>query len=525
MIRTVASYGLLAVAFVGLLLGNFGLWAERTVFNTGSFTSTTSRVLDEPTVRDRAAQVLADELIARGEVDQRIESRLPTELALLAPQLEQAAREFVTQVVRRSLDRILTTDVEARVLGGVHGQVLAALEGDNALRSSGGQVYLDLRPVLVAAAEAVGVDANPDGGLLARADLPPEAGRVVIRTTRSASTGCRGRSTTTVRWPPGWSRSRSWRSPWRCSWRGGGGGRWVPPGCCWWWRGHSLCWRCRRRPSRQAGAAARGLPRGPVGADVRLPPAIAAADRAGRGRGGGGEVGEVAGRGDGRGGGGRPAPAGRPAAGRVRGRRAGDLRRARPRLAALRRRRPPAGRLPGRGLVLFGESQGALETRERLRRWTRALRSGDAERAGTGGWTARHLNQLRAGGVAVAIVVALAWPSLGARGAGVILVLTVLYLAILEWTVDDTAGGWRRGRRGRHARRRRGRGPGPVPSPRGAAAMSEHHAAEQYAWSAGAAAALGLVLGASLGIRMFVRADRERKRMTKVMDIWSILRS
>lgn len=55
--------------------------------------------------------------------------------------------------------------------------------------------------------------------------------------------------------------------------------------------------------------------------------------------------------------------------------------------------------------------------------------------------------------------------------------------------------------------------------------MSEHHAAEQYAWSAGAAAALGLVLGASLGIRMFVRADRERKRMTKVMDIWSILRS
>ena len=329
------------------------------------------------------------------------------------------------------------------MLGGVHSQVLAALEGDNALRSSGGQVYLDLRPVLVAAAEAVGVDANPDGGLLARADLPPEAGRVVISNDpqrfdrlswavnhhsavaaglvaipvvaialavlvarrRRRAVGTAGLLLVVAgtlsllalpaaaelggRLAPRPEVFRAALSALMFAYRlqslllialgvaVAAGAKWVR------WPGEATAGEEEGAGHRQAGLR--------LGGFVAAALVIFAA----------------------------PDPGWRLYAGVV----------------------LLLGAYLGAVWVLFGESQGALETRERLRRWTRALRSGDAERAGTGGWTARHLNQLRAGGVAVAIVVALAWPSLGARGAGVILVLTVLYLAILEWTVDDTAAG------------------------------------------------------------------------------------
>ena len=180
--RTALVATLLGVGFVAMLIGNLGLWAERTVFNTSQFASTTSSVLDQRDVQERTSAVLAAELVRRAEVSARIQQQLPEGLGFLAQPLTTAARDFIAQAVLRVMDERLTPEVKRRILEGVHGQVMATLKGETAVGSNGDVVYLDLHDVLVAAAEAIGIQADPNQGLLARVDLPPEAGRVVIST-------------------------------------------------------------------------------------------------------------------------------------------------------------------------------------------------------------------------------------------------------------------------------------------------------------------------------------------------------
>lgn len=157
MIRSTAVVVLFSLAAITLLVANLAVWAERTVFNTDQFVSTTTNVLDTPEVRQHAAENLANQLIARSDLDARLQTQLAPGLGFLVQPLTDATHQTLTTVILRALDRTLTPDREDRILTALHTQVTDVLQGRTAVQSNGDEVYIDLHDVLVSAASDIGL--------------------------------------------------------------------------------------------------------------------------------------------------------------------------------------------------------------------------------------------------------------------------------------------------------------------------------------------------------------------------------
>jgi hypothetical protein len=177
-------------AVVGLLFavfGNVAVWADRTVFNTDTFVSTVSPVLDQPAVQDAASQRLAGELTERAELDSRISEQLPPGLTFLGPPLTASARQLIADAVLRAMESGRVHALRNATLTALHERLVRLLQNrSTAIERENGTVYLDLRPALVEAASDLGLEGRQQ--LLDNVNIPPDAGRIEIGKSRSEYT-------------------------------------------------------------------------------------------------------------------------------------------------------------------------------------------------------------------------------------------------------------------------------------------------------------------------------------------------
>ena len=167
--------GLVVVASVLCLLSVLSIWVDKVALDNDVYTTTSSKLLQDPKVQSALANYLVDQLYTNTDVEAQIEAALPPRLKPLAgpaatairPYAVQGAERLLASPIAQGLWRVANQEAHKRF-------VILVTSGDSGrLSSSNGNVVLDLQPILDRLAGGFG------NGALAAA-LPADAGQIVI---------------------------------------------------------------------------------------------------------------------------------------------------------------------------------------------------------------------------------------------------------------------------------------------------------------------------------------------------------
>ena len=143
--------------------------------DTDSVQTTASKLIADPTIRNQVASELADQLFANVDVEAALRQRLPPAQQGLAGPIAGAINLGADNAARRLLERPRIQELWVRVVTLAHRNLVAVLE-DKAgpIRTEGGNVVLDLRPLIIQLGNQVAIV----GDLSTR--LSPDAGVITI---------------------------------------------------------------------------------------------------------------------------------------------------------------------------------------------------------------------------------------------------------------------------------------------------------------------------------------------------------
>ena len=159
------------VAFVGML--SFAV--ERTVLDESGVERIATDLIQDDAIREQVALIAVEQLYANVDVEQVIAERLPEAQRALAPTLAGLSRQAADQGAERILERPRAQAAWVEVVTRTHRQLVLLLEDEGELiRTEGGEVVLDLRPIIIELGDQVAII-----GRAAEA-LPASAGRIAI---------------------------------------------------------------------------------------------------------------------------------------------------------------------------------------------------------------------------------------------------------------------------------------------------------------------------------------------------------
>ncbi len=168
-------YVLLAVAGLLLLLSTFAVWIDRVALNTEVFADTASELIDDREIRRVIAQRSVDELYANVDVEAAIRQRLPDDVQSLAAPTAAALRQAAPEILDRALQQPALQRLWTQTVEQSHTTLVRVLEGDEGVVSTtGGVVVLNLRGLVLEAADRIGIRDQVD------ARLQADAGRIEI---------------------------------------------------------------------------------------------------------------------------------------------------------------------------------------------------------------------------------------------------------------------------------------------------------------------------------------------------------
>ena len=181
--RSIAAWVLVVLAALLLLLSAFAIWVNRVALNTDVFVDTSTELLDNDEIRSAVSTKAVDELFASVDVQAELQQQLPPDYQRLSGPARAVAREAAYRVVDRALEQPALQRLWALALEQSHLTLVAILEGgsDN-VSTEEGVVTLDLRPIVLAAADRIGLrDQVAD-------NLPEDVGTIEILTSDELDT-------------------------------------------------------------------------------------------------------------------------------------------------------------------------------------------------------------------------------------------------------------------------------------------------------------------------------------------------
>ncbi len=173
--RATAVWIVLVLAGLLLLVSSFAVWINRVALNTSEFTDTSSSLLDNDQIRSAVANRAVDELFANVDVQAEVEAQLPADYQGLSGAATAGLRQASYQIVDRALEQPVFQDLFRVAVEESHTTLVEVLEGGgDRVSTSEGEVTLDLRAIIVEAADRIGIgDQVVDR-------IPADAGRIVI---------------------------------------------------------------------------------------------------------------------------------------------------------------------------------------------------------------------------------------------------------------------------------------------------------------------------------------------------------
>lgn len=173
--RATAVWVILVVAGLLLLLSSFAVWINRVALNTGTFTDTSSALLDDDEIRSAVANRAVDELFANVDVQAEVEEQLPKDYKGLSGAATAGLRQASYQIVDRALEQPVFQDLFRIALEESHTTLVEVLEGGgDRVSTNEGEVTLDLRAIIVEAADRIGI------GEQVVDRIPADAGQIVV---------------------------------------------------------------------------------------------------------------------------------------------------------------------------------------------------------------------------------------------------------------------------------------------------------------------------------------------------------
>lgn len=173
--RIVAARILAVVGVVLVAVSLLANWVKREALDPNTFRSTSQELVASEEIRNQLAATTVDQLYANVDVAARLEARLPENVKPLAAPIAGLAREGMERAAGQLLERPRVQSLFVGAASLAQAQVVRVLEGKTTrLSTTGGNVVLDLRPVVVRLGDRFGFLGNLEQ------TLPPDAGRVTI---------------------------------------------------------------------------------------------------------------------------------------------------------------------------------------------------------------------------------------------------------------------------------------------------------------------------------------------------------
>ena len=174
----VNRYGVRALLVLGTLcafIAVFALWANRQLLNTDNWTTTSSRLLQNPEVRAAVSGFLVEQLFTNVDVAGQLESALPDEVKPLAGPATGALRGPATDLAKEALAAPQVQGFWADANRAAHRQFLALVQNrSRTISVEGDAVTLNLGTLVGQIGTRIGLPAN----LISR--IPPGVGRLAV---------------------------------------------------------------------------------------------------------------------------------------------------------------------------------------------------------------------------------------------------------------------------------------------------------------------------------------------------------
>jgi hypothetical protein len=143
--------------------------------DTDTVENTAGDLIADPEIRDQVAATLADDLFTNVDVEAALREQLPADQKGLAAPIASALRLGAEPAAQRLLERPRVQELWVRTITETHRNLLRVLEDDlGPLQTQGGNVVLDLRPLVIELGNRVAIVGRIDQR------LGSDAGRITI---------------------------------------------------------------------------------------------------------------------------------------------------------------------------------------------------------------------------------------------------------------------------------------------------------------------------------------------------------
>jgi hypothetical protein len=173
--RAWVPWTLVVIATVIALVSALNVWVKRQALNSDNWANASSRLLENDQVRSALSIYLVNQIYQNVDVAQALEQRLPPRAKGLAKPLAAGLQGTAVNAVDALLARPKVQQLWKEANRRAHKLFIAVLNGKHeTLVQSGGNVVLDLRPILERLGQRTGL------GSRLKERLPPDAGQIVI---------------------------------------------------------------------------------------------------------------------------------------------------------------------------------------------------------------------------------------------------------------------------------------------------------------------------------------------------------
>ena len=166
---------LLALGTLLTVLAIFAVWAERQFLDPDEWAHTSGNLLQNEEIQSSLSQYLSDQLFTAVDVQAQLQHRLPPRVKPLAGPIAGGLREVATDASKRALASPQVQAAWEQANRTAIQLMLNLVEGNGELvQAQGGEVSLELRPLVATLASRIGVSAD------VASKLPPNVAELRI---------------------------------------------------------------------------------------------------------------------------------------------------------------------------------------------------------------------------------------------------------------------------------------------------------------------------------------------------------
>jgi hypothetical protein len=163
------------------LLSVFSIWVKRQALETDTWTSTSTKLLENKDVNEALSAYMVEALYENVDVQGELAGALPPVAKPLAGPAAAGLRQLAGQLASEALSRPRVQALWSEANRNAHGLFLELIEGGgDTLSTAGGDVALDLGSIVARLGEQLGVDVADK--------LPPDAARIQLVESEQLST-------------------------------------------------------------------------------------------------------------------------------------------------------------------------------------------------------------------------------------------------------------------------------------------------------------------------------------------------